>query len=45
VRQSYGGLLIENGLPAATAKREFGPDGITCVVEIDLPEDDNGSEN
>ncbi len=44
-RRGYGGLLIESGLPGAKVTREFQPGGITCVVEIELPESENGPED
>lgn len=33
-----GSLLIESGLPNATVRREFNPEGVVCTIELPVPE-------
>jgi two-component system CheB/CheR fusion protein len=33
----FGSVLIENGVPGATVKREFKPAGLICTIELPLP--------
>jgi two-component system, chemotaxis family, CheB/CheR fusion protein len=42
-RTGFGGSLIERGLPGATVRRDFVPEGLLCIIELELPKDrDNG---
>jgi two-component system CheB/CheR fusion protein len=34
----FGSRLIERGIPGAKQHREFGPEGLTCTLEVPLPE-------
>jgi two-component system CheB/CheR fusion protein len=36
--KSLGSTLIERGIPGATVKREFRPDGLLCTIEFPLGE-------
>ncbi|ACB97368.1 chemotaxis protein CheB [Beijerinckia indica] len=36
--RGFGGILIENGVPGATVKRNFLPEGVTCTIDLELPE-------
>jgi two-component system CheB/CheR fusion protein len=42
----FGTALIDNAIRAAVVKREFGPDGLLCTIEVPLPEadDDKGPD-
>jgi two-component system, chemotaxis family, CheB/CheR fusion protein len=45
-RMGFGGSLIERGLPGATVSRVFAREGLTCTIELELPEDtEDGSRN
>ena len=33
-----GTALIESAIPGATIKREFRAGGLTCTIELELPE-------
>ncbi len=39
---SFGSILIERSLPAATVSRDFPPEGVVCTIRIDLPDDPAG---
>jgi two-component system, chemotaxis family, CheB/CheR fusion protein len=39
-RTGFGGSLIERGLPGAIVHREFAREGVTCTIELELPEED-----
>jgi two-component system CheB/CheR fusion protein len=34
----FGSTLIESAIPGGEVKREFGKDGISCTIEVPLPE-------
>jgi two-component system CheB/CheR fusion protein len=34
----FGSSMINNGIPTATVRREFRPEGLICTIEIALPE-------
>ncbi|HEX2632238.1 MAG TPA: HWE histidine kinase domain-containing protein [Bradyrhizobium sp.] len=36
--KGFGSELIERAIPNATVKREFGRDGVTCTIDVKLPE-------
>jgi two-component system CheB/CheR fusion protein len=36
--RGLGTNLIENGIPGATVRREFEPEGLVCIIEVVLPE-------
>jgi two-component system CheB/CheR fusion protein len=36
--RGLGSSLIENGIPGATVRREFKPDGLVCTIALPLPE-------
>ncbi|MFL6688820.1 MAG: chemotaxis protein CheB [Alphaproteobacteria bacterium] len=38
----FGSKLIQRGLPGATVRHEFLPDGVRCSVELPLPERSSG---
>lgn len=38
----FGTALIENAIRGATVRREFGPEGLLCTIEVALPEAHNG---
>jgi two-component system CheB/CheR fusion protein len=42
ITKGFGTALIENGIPNAVAKREFGSDGFSCVIELPLPHEMEG---
>jgi two-component system CheB/CheR fusion protein len=44
-RQGLGSSLIENGLPGANVKREFGPEGLVCRIELPLSEGTGDAES
>ena len=33
----FGSTLIDDGIPNATVKREFGASGVVCTIELPLP--------
>jgi two-component system CheB/CheR fusion protein len=35
--QGLGGLLIEQGLPGASVRRDFAGSGLTCTIDVELP--------
>jgi two-component system CheB/CheR fusion protein len=37
-RVGFGTALIENGIPNATVKREFPPDGLICTITVPMPD-------
>jgi two-component system CheB/CheR fusion protein len=37
-RTGFGSALIDQGIPGASVKRDFQPDGIACIIELPLPE-------
>jgi two-component system CheB/CheR fusion protein len=37
-RTGFGSALIDQGIPGASVKRDFRPDGIACIIELPLPE-------
>lgn len=43
-RVGFGGTLIERGLPGAVVQREFAREGLTCTIELELPEDQHNGE-
>ncbi len=43
-RVGFGGSLIERSLPGATVHREFARQGLTCTIELELPEDLSNGE-
>ena len=34
----FGTTLIETAIPGATVKRELSSAGLTCIIELELPE-------
>jgi two-component system CheB/CheR fusion protein len=45
-KHGFGGSLIERGLPGATVRHEFAPEGVTCTFELELPEEqENGTKD
>jgi two-component system CheB/CheR fusion protein len=34
----FGSSLIKKGLPNAKLRHEFRPEGVTCTIELPLPE-------
>ncbi|GAA3065179.1 hypothetical protein GCM10010520_11210 [Rhizobium viscosum] len=38
-KTGFGGSLIARSLPGATVHREFASAGLTCTIELELPED------
>ena len=36
-RSGFGTTLIDRGVPRATVERRFLPDGLVCVIELELP--------
>lgn len=38
-KNGFGGILIEQSLPAAVVHREFAPGGLSCTIELELVED------
>ena len=44
-KTGFGGSLIERSLPGANVRREFVREGLVCVIELELPEEqDNGTD-
>jgi two-component system CheB/CheR fusion protein len=41
-KSGFGSRLIERSLPNGKVRREFQPEGVTCVIEIPLPEPNAG---
>jgi two-component system CheB/CheR fusion protein len=41
----FGSRLIENGIPNAVVKREFGPSGLRCTIVLELPSDREHAAN
>ena len=37
-RSGLGSVLIQNGIPSATVKREFLPTGLVCTIALPLPQ-------
>uniref|UniRef100_UPI00135973DF sensor histidine kinase n=1 Tax=Geminicoccus flavidas TaxID=2506407 RepID=UPI00135973DF len=37
-RSGFGSVLIQKGIPGAKVRHEFLPDGVTCTIELDIPE-------
>jgi two-component system CheB/CheR fusion protein len=43
-KAGFGGSLIERSLPGAIVRREFAREGLTCTIQLELPEDEeNGT--
>ncbi len=41
-KTSFGTALIERGIPDATVKRDYRPEGFACTIEVPLRETPNG---
>jgi len=45
-RIGFGGTLIERSLPGAIVRREFAREGLSCTIELELPEEqENATPN
>jgi two-component system CheB/CheR fusion protein len=45
-KTGFGGSLIERSLPGAIVRREFTPGGVHCIIELELPKDqDHGTQD
>jgi two-component system CheB/CheR fusion protein len=41
----FGGSLIERSLPGATVHRQFAREGVTCAIELELPREEDETQN
>ena len=38
-KKGFGGSLIERSLPGANVRREFASEGVLCIIELELPKE------